>query len=615
MSHSSSLLDHSEDPPIKEIATIEPDRPSNKHQRSQDDRDLRRLLQLLLGDVPEKVLNPQVTAEAVSQVLPEAMTQAKSQQDTLTAASVPTVEAAITASVQTNAAVLSEALFPVIGPATRKSITAAIGNLVQSLNQTLEYSLSPQSFKWRIEARRTGKSFAEVVLLRTLVYQVEQVFLIHKETGLVLQHIVSETAAAQDPDLVSAMLTAIQDFVKDSFAIESGDSLDTLELGDLTLWLEEGPQTVLACVIRGTAPQDLRQTLKTIQESIHLIFGQALQNFEGDTEPFENSKPYLEDCFQARFVTETQEGDQSPMFTGTQKNIGSVVLGTLTVGWLTWTLLGWQTRHRWRAYVATLEQEPGLVVLDADFHRGKHRLKGLRDPLAANPTALLEQTKLNPEKVTMDWAPYLSLAPAFMSDRTQALFNPPATVNITEDEAGTLHLSGQAPVKWIQRATEISATLESVSSWNISELIPTEWTTFGNLQKRIESRQFAFEPGSAELVASHQSALDEQAADIKALLLEAKDFQQAVDITVWGYSGAVSQLDSEPTDGSVADELLSGQGSLESDRAKRIKNDLVSHGISASLITAKGLDTGADIVRIQIKRPSPIDRFRVHLAN
>jgi len=130
-----------------------------------------------------------------------------------------------------------------------------------------------------------------------------------------------------------------------------------------------------------------------------------------------------------------------------------------------------------------------------------------------------------------------------------------------------------------------------------------------------------FEPSSAELSASHQSALNDQAADIKALLLEARDFQQAVDITVWGYSGAASQLEGEPVankpvaDELVADELLSGKGSLESDRAARIKNALVSHGISAGLITTKGLDTGADIVRIQIKRPSPRDRFRVHLAN
>ena len=262
--------------------------------------ELRELRRLLLGGDLEDVLNPPLRPEAVSQVLPEAILQASYQQNQLISAVLPTVEAAIQASVQQDSNILSEMLFPVMGPATRKSIAAAIGNLLQSLNQTLEHSLSPQSFRWRLEARKTGKTFAEVVLLRTLVYQVEQVLWIHKESGLVLQHMMADTATAQDPDLVSAMLTAIQDFVKDSFVVEDG-GLNTLELGDFSLWLDEGPHAVLACVIRGQTPQDLRGTLRIAQEKLHLVFRQALQTFNGDQSVFKGSQTYLADCFQSRF--------------------------------------------------------------------------------------------------------------------------------------------------------------------------------------------------------------------------------------------------------------------------------------------------------------------------
>jgi OOP family OmpA-OmpF porin len=71
-------------------------------------------------------------------------------------------------------------------PGIQKAVAAAISEMTQSLDQTLEHELSPKSFKWRLEAKLTGKSFAEVVLLHTLLYQVEQVFLSHKESGLVL---------------------------------------------------------------------------------------------------------------------------------------------------------------------------------------------------------------------------------------------------------------------------------------------------------------------------------------------------------------------------------------------------------------------------------------------
>ena len=65
-------------------------------------------------------------------------------------------------------------------------------------------------------------SFAEVVLKHTLVYRVEHVFLIHRHTGLLIAHAASQDATSQDPQLVSSMLSAIQDFVRDSVRRTAG---------------------------------------------------------------------------------------------------------------------------------------------------------------------------------------------------------------------------------------------------------------------------------------------------------------------------------------------------------------------------------------------------------
>ncbi|MEL7511629.1 MAG: OmpA family protein, partial [Cyanobacteria bacterium J06554_3] len=169
--------------------------------------ELRNLRRLILGGDLDEVFKTSIDTDELSELLPLALEKSQKNKEALARALLPTVEAAIQTSIRQDNRILSDAFFPIIGPATRKSIAAAIGNLVQSLNQTLEHSLSPQSFKWRLEARRTGKSFAEVVLVRTLIYQVEQVFFIHRESGLVMQHLVSETAIAQDPKLASAFVT------------------------------------------------------------------------------------------------------------------------------------------------------------------------------------------------------------------------------------------------------------------------------------------------------------------------------------------------------------------------------------------------------------------------
>ena len=136
-----------------------------------------------------------------------------------------------------------------------------------------------------MEALATGKSFGEVVLLHSLVYRVEQVFLIHPQSGLLLQHVISSQVEKQlgedatDASMVTSMLTAIQDFVRDSFQVESKAALDSIEVGDLKVWLERGPHAVLACVIRGTAPAELRDLLRRTVETVHGNHLLALKEF------------------------------------------------------------------------------------------------------------------------------------------------------------------------------------------------------------------------------------------------------------------------------------------------------------------------------------------------
>src|SRR5262245_50811213 len=167
----------------------------------------------------------------------------------------PPVERAITASVRKNPGPLADALFPVMGPAIRKAVNAALAGMVDGLNRTLEHSLSWRSLAWRVEALRTGRSFGEVMLAHTLVYRVEQLFLIESTSGLLLQHLAPGTDGVRDADMVSGMLTAIRDFVKDSFGVAGDDALEGLKVGELSIWIEQGPRAVLAGVVRGVAPR------------------------------------------------------------------------------------------------------------------------------------------------------------------------------------------------------------------------------------------------------------------------------------------------------------------------------------------------------------------------
>ncbi|MDQ7003641.1 MAG: hypothetical protein Q9N67_01415 [Ghiorsea sp.] len=201
--------------------------------------------------IEERFENEQILAQDIAAVLAEAIEIRNKEDSKLGKTLAPTIEEALRSSITRNPQPLSDALFPVMGPAIRKSINNTITEMMQSLNQTLENSFSIQGLKWRLEAKRTGKTFAEVVMVNTLVYRVEQVFLIHKETGLLLHHVSHDPALTADADVVSSMLTAVQDFVRDSFASNTSQGIDNLRMGDLEVMIETSPDVVLAVICRG----------------------------------------------------------------------------------------------------------------------------------------------------------------------------------------------------------------------------------------------------------------------------------------------------------------------------------------------------------------------------
>ena len=238
------------------------------------EEELARLRELLLGperrrleELSRRLDAAGLTPEELAEVLPEAIALRAGRDRQLARALSPTVEGAIRESVRRNPRDIATAIFPVLGPAIRKAIAEAMANLVRSINAAVEHSLSPRGLGWRLEAWRTGVPYAQVVLRHSLVYRVEQVFLVHAESGLPLAHAAIPDLAAADADLVSGMLTAIQDFVRDSFRAEGGE-LRTFSVGELTVQVEQGPQAVLAAVVRGQAPGALVARLQDALEKV-----------------------------------------------------------------------------------------------------------------------------------------------------------------------------------------------------------------------------------------------------------------------------------------------------------------------------------------------------------
>ena len=213
--------------------------------------ELAQLRQLLLGqeigdlaEIKDRLDDPAKRASEVGRILPEALKAVRTKK--LSEALEPAFERSFHSSVRKHPKELADAIYPVIGPALRSSIRAAIREFAEGLNQMVEKSVSFRALRWRLEARMTGKPYSEILLARSLLYSVEQVFLIHRKSGLLLLHVVAEAqeSVLKDADMISGMLTAIQDFFSDSFT-EGGQDLETVDAGRLKLWIQYGPKAVL----------------------------------------------------------------------------------------------------------------------------------------------------------------------------------------------------------------------------------------------------------------------------------------------------------------------------------------------------------------------------------
>ena len=105
-----------------------------------------------------------------AEALPEAITAAAEQRGAAMAAALEsTVMETIRATTLRHPDFFGELLSPTIGAAVRMAVAATFAELMQRLNEVLERSVSLEAMRWRLEARRTGIPFAEVVLARVLL--------------------------------------------------------------------------------------------------------------------------------------------------------------------------------------------------------------------------------------------------------------------------------------------------------------------------------------------------------------------------------------------------------------------------------------------------------------
>jgi OOP family OmpA-OmpF porin len=425
--------------------------------RSVDDDRLR------LTRIEERLANPEMHTRAVSRVLPQAIAL-RSQDKALVDAIEPTIESALRSTVRHHPNVIADALYPILGPAIRKSIFNALNATFQRLNRARERTFTFRSMVWRVEALRTHRSFEEVALAKSLVFRVEQAFLIHRDTGLLLQHAVARGVIVKDADIVSGMLSAIQDFVRDSFQTGGGDTLQLMRVGEVTVALEQGPLAVLAVVVRGVPPAELRGPLQGVVERIHAETGEELTCFRGDTSPFVVVRSMLESCL-------IEERRVFASRISISKIVSLLVLTVAVLFVVRYFAVLAIVRGERNRLVTAFEREPGYALLSTriDLVDRNIHLHAMRDPRARDWHAVMKEADIDAMDVVTHWTLFESLDPTLLLERAKDILAPPPTVELSIED-GVLHARGTAPHRWTTRASAIAVAMPGIREFDAKEL-------------------------------------------------------------------------------------------------------------------------------------------------
>ncbi|WP_341730848.1 OmpA family protein [Microcoleus sp. EPA2] len=191
----------------------------------------------------------------------------------------PEIASAVRRQINLNTEAMSDALYPIIG----STILKYMAETIQEINEKLEKAVSFEGITRKFKAKLQGISEAELLMKETTPSTVKAVFLIQKDSGLVITAVQQSQSEQLESEMVAGMLTAIRSFVNDCIS-QSGNiaEIDAIEYGTSTILLEVAGSCYLAVVVEGETRQWFKYKMRAIFKNIVQEYGSKIQSFNGD---------------------------------------------------------------------------------------------------------------------------------------------------------------------------------------------------------------------------------------------------------------------------------------------------------------------------------------------
>ena len=547
------------------------------------DNSLDKVRELLIGR-DDKFVQEKLNRDAkgiVTNVVSEALFDRETKDGSVNKVLVPLVEKSLHRSIEANSDKIVGTLYPLVGTLVRKAVSSFLVEFVERTNALIENSLSPKSVSWRFKAWQSGIRYSEYVASQIYQYQVQQLLVIHRETGTLLHSISSDPDKEKDADLISSMLVAINDFVADAFGVtstESENELGEIKTEDFTLLIKIGPQALLVAAVTGSIPPEVRGKLQQALEDFHQFYQQPLLNYEGDNAPFDGCETILSDCL----ISERKEGEGKK----SKRLIGAVVLLAIFLGLAVLSFMRLSLSIL-KSDLHELTPPPGIIVTDTYISNGNVHAKVLRDPIATSIESWFSENGIDTERVTVIEEPFVSLKPSVVERKLSMLvsdypLSESENISMEKGENGSFVIAGTVFTPTAINLTQQISAIPGISMLSVDttslnvkaahqvDNAVLQKAALNRLVNKVSSQNVLFATNQEALSEVQLAKLELLANDIKQLLTLADKTKTVVSIVVMGAS--------DNSGSSARNRALSQK------RAENVVNSLISLGVESDTL-------------------------------
>ncbi|GHE86403.1 OmpA family protein [Thalassotalea profundi] len=492
---------------------------STSTEQVESQQQLEQLRTLILGEDHQLITHTvkQQARGVVSDVLTEALHDREKKDGSINKVIQPLVENAVEHSVNHHSDRLISSLYPLMGSLIRKSVAAFLADFMEKTNQLLENSLTIKGLKWRFSAWRAGVSFSQYIASQTFVYRVEHVFLIHHETGLLLNSVSLDNHDNSNADIISSMLSAINDFIGDSFSQSPEgmkQQLQTVTTDNFTLLLKPGPNAIIVAAVTGNPPQKVSEHLQITIEALHTLYANELIQFDGDNSTFDNADSLLRDCLLAEEKNIHPKSKKTPWF--------AWVAVIAILAFIAFRISVWHSLEQLKLQLSELEQQPGIIIQKINIiNNDSVEINILRDPDAITVDNWLASKDLHFSQLILNERFYLSLDQKLLIIKAEKVVS--QFPNVTSQwKNKVLTLSGTiTPTAFKQLSSQLSRVgivnnknldltplnIEISSNSNNSEQLNQK--VFNGLIGKISTIQLNFPISSEEITPEMHNSLNQ----------------------------------------------------------------------------------------------------------